>query len=104
MPHLAGDALSQYMIVPSINQCQMFIGYLELDCESTQDPSRRRARTPLEVITSYNDFDLIMHPVIQKCIEIKWRMFGRMDTVKKLLITFLYLVSSLDMIAIETSI
>ena len=33
-----------------------------------------------------------MHPVVQKCIEIKWRRFGRMDTVRKLAITFLYLV------------
>lgn len=33
-----------------------------------------------------------MHPVIQKAIDIKWKLFGRMDTVRKLFITLIYLV------------
>ena len=42
------------------------------------------ARTPLEMITAYNDLDLVMHPVIQKSIEVKWKLFGKMDTLKRL--------------------
>ena len=41
------------------------------------------ARTPLEMITAYNDLDLVMHPVIQKSIEVKWKLFGKMDTLKR---------------------
>ena len=92
MPNLAFQALGQYMIIQSVSQCQMFVGYLESDGQDTIEPANRKAKTPLEVITSYNDIDLIMHPVIQKCIEIKWQLFGRLDTIKKLLITFIYLL------------
>jgi len=31
----------------------------------------------LEVIVSFRQLDLIMHPVIMRLIDVKWEMFGR---------------------------
>ena len=33
-----------------------------------------------------------MHPVIQKVIDIKWRLFGRLETFRKFFITLIYLI------------
>lgn len=45
-----------------------------------------------QMITIYDDIELIMHPVVQKAIQVKWKLFGRMDTIRKLFITILYLI------------
>lgn len=34
-----------------------------------------------------------MHPVIQKAIHVKWKFYGKWDTIWKLLITFFYSIA-----------
>lgn len=46
-----------------------------------------------QIITTYQDTDLIMHPVIQKAIHVKWKFYGKWDTIWKLLITFFYSIA-----------
>lgn len=38
------------------------------------------AKTPLEVVVEHKQFDLIMHPVFQRLIRVKWDYFGRSGT------------------------
>ena len=38
------------------------------------------AKTPLEVVVEQKQFDLIMHPVFQRLIKVKWDYFGRSGT------------------------
>lgn len=35
------------------------------------------AKTPLEVIVQYNQLDLVMHPVFQRILHVKWNMFAK---------------------------
>ena len=92
IPHLAFHTMGQFVTSSSHDQCEMYLSSLESDDKNTIDPARYMAKTPLESITAHNDLNLVMHPVIQKSIETKWKLFGRMDAIKKLSITFLYLL------------
>ena len=42
------------------------------------------AKTPLEVIVQYNQLDLIMHPVFQRLLYVKWELFGKRSVSKEL--------------------
>lgn len=44
-------------------------------------------KTPLEMITAYRDESLIMHPIIQKALDIKWKLFGRKVAIRGLIST-----------------
>ena len=35
------------------------------------------AKTPLEIIVQYNQLDLIMHPVFQRLLLVKWNLFAK---------------------------
>lgn len=89
MPHVANRALYQLIITNmSSKRSEMYLSYLE---SNTKGKAAMVSKSPLEIITIYEDINLIMHPVIQKAIEVKWNLFGRNDTLRKLFITFLYL-------------
>ena len=34
-------------------------------------------KTPLEIIVQYNQLDLIMHPVFQRLLFVKWNLFAK---------------------------
>lgn len=94
LPRLSFKALGQFLVFKNSKECHLYLGQLEADFENMVDgvgcKRERRTKTPLELITVDNDTSLIMHPVIQKSIEIKWNMFGRKDSLIKLFITFVY--------------
>lgn len=92
IPSVAYRALEQFRTSnTSLKQSYMYLSHLETDTTVKNQKSEKFAKTPLEIITAYDDVDLIMHPVIQKSIQIKWKLFGKIDTVRKLLITLVYL-------------
>ena len=39
-------------------------------------PERSYAKTPLGVIVQYQQLDLVMHPVFQRYLKVKWNLFG----------------------------
>lgn len=57
-------------------------------------PARKKAKTyarsPLEVIVQYQQFDLIMHPVFQRLLSVKWRLFGKRGSIQMLALNFFY--------------
>lgn len=92
MPRIAYHALNEYVTSEAYNQCEMYLSYLESDTNEVQPSDGHLAISPLEAITTHDDMDLIMHPVVQRAIEMKWNLFGRKDTLWKLFITMVYLI------------
>nr|XP_018671663.1 transient receptor potential cation channel subfamily A member 1 isoform X3 [Ciona intestinalis] len=50
------------------------------------------AKTPLEVIVSFRQLELIQHPVIMRMIDIKWNKFGRRGAFQALFLNLLYIL------------
>ncbi|XP_065055381.1 transient receptor potential cation channel subfamily A member 1-like isoform X4 [Rhopilema esculentum] len=48
------------------------------------------AKVPIEVILQYNQLDLIMHPVFQKLLDVKWNLFGKWGTFGLVAINLFY--------------
>ena len=48
------------------------------------------AKTPLEVVIQYNQLDLIMHPVFQRLLFVKWQLFGKKGSLKLVLLNLCY--------------
>ncbi|XP_066925009.1 uncharacterized protein [Clytia hemisphaerica] len=47
------------------------------------------AKTPLEVIVQYDQLDIIMHPVFQRLLHVKWNLFGKRGSAKMLALNLL---------------
>ncbi|XP_067833410.1 transient receptor potential channel pyrexia-like [Heptranchias perlo] len=102
MPLLAYTALDQFVIKDRANRKQYFM--LNILIPQPSETNDSRAKSLLEVIVQYRQLDLIMHPVVQKLIHVKWKRFGMrgvaiMLTLNILFITFwtvLGLTSSLS--------
>lgn len=76
MPNVAKKALNQFYSTDRANRKQYF--YLnQLEPAVPTCMSNGCAKTALEVIVQYKQFDLIMHPVIQRLIAVKWNYFGK---------------------------
>ena len=45
------------------------------------------------MVVDHNKLDLIMHPIFEKLIKVKWDKFGRKGAVKQLIINFLFVIS-----------
>ncbi|XP_067888781.1 uncharacterized protein [Heterodontus francisci] len=91
MSQLAYTALDQFLIKDRANRKQYFMLNLLIPQPSETDNSR--AKSLLEVIVQYRQLDLIMHPVVQKLIHIKWKRFGRRGVVIMLMLNFLFIMS-----------
>ena len=50
------------------------------------------AKTALEVVVHHKQFDLIMHPVFQRLITVKWDYFGRRGAWFQAFISFLFVL------------
>ena len=48
------------------------------------------AKTPIEVIVQYNQLDLIMHPVFQRLLHVKWELFGQRQVTKLVILNLFY--------------
>ena len=42
------------------------------------------------MIVVYKETDLVMHPVIQKLIKVKWHLFARRESLKELALNLFY--------------
>ena len=72
----AKEALNQFYSTDRANRKQFF--YLnQLEPPVPTCMSSGCAKTALEVIVQHKQFDLIMHPVIQRLIAVKWKYFGK---------------------------
>ncbi|XP_069478241.1 transient receptor potential channel pyrexia-like [Ambystoma mexicanum] len=91
MPPVASLALDQFHVKDRASRKQYFhINHLEHDLAEFKGS---HAKSPLEVIVQTHQLDIIMHPVIQKLIEIKWQRFGRKNIAIMLCVNFIFIVS-----------
>ena len=91
MPPVAKEALDQFHTTDRANRKQYYyLNYLE--------PSRPSnchdcdAKTPLQAVVQFKQLELIMHPVFQRLIEIKWSQFGRRGTILQIFVQMLYVL------------
>ncbi|KAM4704918.1 uncharacterized protein WCC33_009732 [Rhinophrynus dorsalis] len=91
MPPVAFLALDQFHIKDRANRKQHF--FLNLVEPQTSGFHGTQAKSPLEVIVQSRQLDIIMHPVIQKLIEIKWKSFGRKKIAIMLSLNLLFITS-----------
>ncbi|XP_038666107.1 transient receptor potential channel pyrexia-like [Scyliorhinus canicula] len=91
MSQLAYLALDQFIIKDRANRKQYFMLNLLIPQPSETDNSR--AKSLLEVIVQYRQLDLIMHPVVQKLIQIKWKRFGRRGVAIMLILNIFFILS-----------
>jgi len=76
MPNVAKEALNQFYSTDRANRKQFFhLNFLEPPVPTCM--SSGCAKTALEVIVQLKQFELIMHPVIQRLIAVKWNYFGK---------------------------
>ena len=45
-----------------------------------------------QVIVQYDQLDIIMHPVFQRLLHVKWNLFGKLGSAKMLALNFLYTI------------
>eukprot|EP00079_Xenopus_tropicalis_P019808 XP_012809940.1 PREDICTED: transient receptor potential channel pyrexia-like isoform X1 [Xenopus tropicalis] len=91
MPPVALLALDQFYIKDRANRRQHF--YLNLVQPRTADFQGSQAKSPLEMIVQNRQLDIIMHPVIQKLIEVKWKLFGRKYVALMLTLNLILILS-----------
>ncbi|XP_063777394.1 transient receptor potential channel pyrexia-like isoform X2 [Pseudophryne corroboree] len=91
MPPVAFLALDQLHTKDRANRKQHF--YLNHVEPQTSGFHGTQAKSPLEVIVRSRQLDIIMHPVIQKLIEVKWNLFGRKKIAIMLSLNLLFIIS-----------
>ena len=87
MPKVAFYSLQQFFTYSTSTHCEIYLKALEANINPHTIP-----KSPLEMIVSYEDTDLVSHPVIKQCIKTKWKLFGRVDTIRKLILTVINLI------------
>ena len=56
-----------------------------------QDP-KSPAYSALEIAVQNHEFDIILHPVMKRFIDVKWQQFGRTGAVSNLCFNLLYAI------------
>ncbi|XP_072894931.1 uncharacterized protein [Hemitrygon akajei] len=91
MPQLAYTALDQFLVKDRANRKQYFM--LNILIPQPSETGNSHAKSLLEVIVQYRQLDLIMHPVVQKLIAIKWTRFGMRGVAIMLTLNILFIIS-----------
>ena len=90
IPEVALDAMDQFHSVDTINRKEFyFLNYLEA---TKLKEEKTPARTPLEIAVQNRRYDIIMHPVMQRLIGVKWQMYGKRGAIFDLMINLIYTV------------
>ena len=90
IPEVALKAMDQFHSVDTINRKEFyFLNYLE---GTKLKEQKTPARTPLEIAVQNERFDIIMHPVMQRLIAVKWKMYGKWGAVQDLVLNLLYTI------------
>ena len=90
IPEVALDAMDQFHSVDTINRKEFyFLNYLE---GTKLKEEKTPARTPLEIAVQNERFDIIMHPVMQRLIGLKWNMYGKWGAILDLVMNLIYAI------------
>ena len=91
MPEVAILALDQFRSQDMINRKEYyFLNYVEEPRIFEKDPRENKARSPLEVAIQHEHYSIVMHPVMQRLINMKWENFGKKAAQKDLVINVIF--------------
>lgn len=91
MPPVAKEALDQFHTTDRANRKQYYyLNYLEPT--KILENHESFAKTPLQAVVRFKQHELIMHPVFQRLIEVKWHQFGRRGTILQIFVQALYVL------------
>ncbi|KAJ8014259.1 hypothetical protein DPEC_G00038410 [Dallia pectoralis] len=102
MTSVANLALNQFHMIDRMTRQQYYYLHLlepEPPCKHNPPGTRPQENctseptSPLEFIVHQGKLDLIMHPVVLKLINVKWKLYGRTGAWILLLLNFLFIVS-----------
>ena len=90
MPDVAVQALDQLHSTDNVNRKE----YFSLNIlEGTKINGRTTAaRTPLEIAVQKRCFAIVMHPVVQQLISLKWEHYGKSGAICDLMLNLGYAV------------
>ena len=90
IPEVALKAMDQFHSADTINRKELyFLNYLE---GTKLKEKKTPARTPLEIAVQNERYDIIMHPVMQRLIAVKWKMYGKWGAVMDLVLNLVYTI------------
>ena len=84
------EALDQLHVSDTITRRNLF--YLNFLEESRLKKETRKARTPLETAVIGRQFDVLMHPVMQRLVDMKWNQYGKYWTFLDLTVNLVYAI------------
>ncbi|XP_060072617.1 transient receptor potential cation channel subfamily V member 3-like [Ylistrum balloti] len=90
MPPVAYDALSQYHSTDRPNRKQYL--YLHLLVQDRVIDPNGETQIPLQVAVNYKQFDLLMHLVFSRLINIMWVRFARWRAYLQFFLNFVYIL------------
>ncbi|XP_057306043.1 uncharacterized protein LOC130644445 [Hydractinia symbiolongicarpus] len=80
MPQLAYEGLNQFFVEDNaMRRRYYYLDHLEFDVKARG--GQKDSRSVLQAIVMYNELDLIMHPAIQKLLDVKWSLFGKTQAI-----------------------
>ena len=91
MPDVATQALNKLHLVDLVNRKEYFsINYLE--GVKINEGRTTSARTPLEMAVKKRCFFIVMHPVVQRLITLKWDYYGKSGAIFDLMLNLTYTI------------
>eukprot|EP00794_Sanderia_malayensis_P006243 gene6243-6962_t len=92
MPTVALEALGQFYVDDrALKRKYYYLNQLEAEVNK-KEKGKDFAKTVLEMIVIYKETDLVMHPVIQKMISVKWNLFARKKSLIDLFVNLFYTI------------
>jgi len=89
MPKFAYEGLNQFFVEDNaMRRRYYYLDHLEYDVRGRS--ISKDARNVLQGIVMYKELDLIMHPAIQKLLDVKWKLFGKQYAIISNLLNIFY--------------
>ncbi|XP_022090577.1 uncharacterized protein LOC110979250 isoform X2 [Acanthaster planci] len=90
MPAVAKEALDQFHRCDRANRKQYYdIHFVE---PTKPDDKAPKSRSALQVIVQFHQLELILHPVVQRLMEIKWKKFGWWGAILQVLVNLAFIL------------
>ena len=87
----AKEALNQFYSSDRANRKQYFyLNYLEPPIPTCM--SSGCAKTAMEVVIQHKQFELIMHPVFQRLIKVKWARFAKKGAWSQVIVSLVFVI------------
>ncbi len=91
MPDVAVQAMDQLYSTDNVNRKEFF-SLNHLEGAKINEGCKTTARTPLEIAVQKRYFSIVMHPVVQRLIDLKWNHYGKSGAIWDLMLNLGYAI------------